>query len=208
MMGVRFRNFILTAKSILEILAILLGAMWVCFNFVLIDSPSLQDSFQTKLSINIEDFKPEICVVSTNLELVNVGKTDFNIDSCRSVIWVFPIDSFIENNCFKFIEFINNHGSDFFTEHTEFDNINRTSLQALLLSHFSPGISNRTTMGVMLIPKEENLAVLSACIIYTHEKTNYFRKALHFFNQDSSLLAHETLVYDYKVKIIPDKNCP
>jgi hypothetical protein len=105
----RFKNWavnnsasIETIKNIVEIIALLISALWAVYLFAEVDSPALAKSIIVNGSSEIKPLDNTKCRAIFDVSIENMGKSIFEIDSIRLSYWKFPFSDYANSKFYSF----------------------------------------------------------------------------------------------------------
>jgi len=99
----------LIARHIVEIFAICFGTWWTINTFGIKEMPSLEESIDSQIEIQIEPFGTDHSIVTVTNEIKNIGRSSFDINSTISKSWCYPIDSVLVGNSIDIEKFMAAH---------------------------------------------------------------------------------------------------
>lgn len=122
-----------TVKDWVQILAILVGAIWAYYKFGRIEAPSLEYRASTTGSLQFSPYSEvDGCFASFEISIKNIGKSTFKIDSVKIEGWAFDITN---NDSISPINF------DLVRRNPTMIKINENKKDSPFLGEYPPGAS-------------------------------------------------------------------
>jgi hypothetical protein len=150
-------------KNIAEIVALFIAAAWALYNFELKDTPSLENSIESKCELHIDSLNSNHNLVYFLVHTKNIGSTSFDVDSVIIRYWLFPIDTVLNNGFFSAEKYMQQRSSNFYLNDNAFS------------YHFSPGKESAERYNFIL-PNMPDQVIMTCATFFLHGKKGIFRR--------------------------------
>jgi hypothetical protein len=164
-------------KNIVEIVAILVTAIWAFYTFSIKDEPSLSDSLVAASQIFIKPKPVGCCQIQYLINAKNIGKSIFSVDSLNITYWTMPISYITDPEFFDIDGFIKENLARGITHKF-------TKNGTLLTVNYMPSFGYSQDF-LFNINYDNNKAILFKYKFYVSSYNYFFRKS------NSSITGHQ-----------------